>query len=74
MNQIIEQGMKRNTNLRLIVASPTADRIIGHHAFLDRNPRVSAISDKAERIFNKKLLREEIRKIQRDTSTEAPFR
>jgi hypothetical protein len=73
VNQIIEQGMKKNANLRLIVASPSSEEIIRRHAFLDKNPRVSAIAHKAEAVFNKKLLREEIRKISKDTSTEAPF-
>jgi NAD-dependent SIR2 family protein deacetylase len=34
VNQIIEQGMKKNANLRLIVASPSSEEIIRRHAFL----------------------------------------
>lgn len=73
VNQIIEQGMKKNAKLRLIVASPDSTEIVRQHAFLDKNPRVSTIPERAETVFNKKLLRQEIRKILRDASTEAPF-
>jgi len=74
VNQIIEQGMRKNANLRLVVASPKASEMTKQHAFLDKNPRVSIITEKAEQIFNKKLLREEIRKTLKDASTEAPFK
>ncbi|WP_446741956.1 SIR2 family protein [Silvibacterium acidisoli] len=73
INQIIDQGMKKNSGLRLIVASPNAAEIVASHSSLDKNPRVSLIAEKAEGIFNKKLLRQEIRKILKDASTEAPF-
>jgi len=73
VNQIIEQGMRKNAGLRLIIASPNAKEILNGHSFLERNPRVSTIPYKAEAIFNKKLLRQEIRKTLKDASTEAPF-
>ncbi|MGB9067525.1 MAG: SIR2 family protein [Candidatus Acidiferrales bacterium] len=74
VNQIIEQGMRKNANLRIVIASPNAGEITKQHAFLDKNPRVSIIAEKAEKVFNKKLLREEIRRTLKDASTEAPFK
>jgi hypothetical protein len=73
VNQIIEQGMKKNANLRIVVVSPNAESAIKDHRFLDRNPRVSTINQDAESALNRKLLRDRIRSVLNDASTEAPF-
>ncbi len=44
VNQIIEQGLKKNSALRIIVVSPCADELARKQRFLNRNPRVSTIS------------------------------
>jgi len=73
INQIIEQGVKRNGNLRIIVVSPSAVARIQSQPFLDRSPRVIPISESAEHALTKKALRDEIRKVLADVSSEAPF-
>jgi hypothetical protein len=73
INQIIEQGMKKNADLRIVVVSPNADDEVKDHRFLDRNPRVSTIAHTTEAALNKKLLRDRIRSVIKDASTEAPF-
>jgi len=73
VNQIIEQGMKKNSSLRIIVVSPDAKQRIQEVRFLDRNPRVFEISADAESAMNKRLLRDQIRVCLRDVSEEAPF-
>ena len=40
---------------------------------MDRNRRVVTIGDDAETALNKKLLRDKIRAVLKDASTEAPF-
>jgi hypothetical protein len=73
VNQIIEQGMKKNSRLRVVVVSPDAKQRIQETRFLDRNPRVFDISDGAESAFNRRLIRDQIRYCLRDVSQEAPF-
>ena len=73
VNQIIEQGMKKNANLRIVVVSPDAESIVKDRRFLDRNPRVSSIGCDAETALNRKFLRDKIRAVLKDASTEAPF-
>jgi len=73
INQIIEQGMKRNSNLRVIVVSPSAVASIRTQPFLDRSPRVIPICESAEHALTKKALRDQIRKVLADVSSEAPF-
>ena len=73
VNQIIEQAMKKNASLRIIVVSPGAEKAIRERRFLDSNPRVVTIGNDAETALNKKLLRDKIRAVLRDASTEAPF-
>jgi len=73
VNQIIEQGMKKNSSLRIIVVSPGAEQRIRDVRFLDRNPRVFDIPNDAEVALNKRLLRDQVRVCLRDVSDEAPF-
>ena len=73
VNQIIEQAMKKNADLRIIVVSPHAETVVKDRRFLDRNPRVTTIASDAEAALNKKLLRDTIRDVLNDASTEAPF-
>jgi NAD-dependent SIR2 family protein deacetylase len=73
VNQIIEQGMKKNSGLRVIVVSPDAKACVQEVRFLDRNPRVFHIPEQAEVALNKRLLRDQIRECLKDVSEEAPF-
>jgi hypothetical protein len=73
VNQIIEQGMKKNSGLRVIVVAPDAQRAVQDVRFLDRNPRVFQVPEQAKIAFNDKLLRNQIRECLKDVSEEAPF-
>ncbi|MCL4853701.1 MAG: SIR2 family protein [Bryobacteraceae bacterium] len=73
VNQIVEQAMKKNANLRVLVISPDAESTVKDQRFLDRNPRVTIIATDAETALNRKHLRDRIRAVLRDASTEAPF-
>jgi hypothetical protein len=74
INQIIEQGVKKNGNLRIIVVSPSAKTGIKTQSFLDRSPRVIPICETAEQALTKKSLRDQVRKVLADASAEIPFR
>jgi hypothetical protein len=73
VNQIIEQGLRKNSALRIVVVSPHADELVRRHRFLDRNPRVSTISKFAKTALDERLLADRIRDILKDVKTEAPF-
>jgi hypothetical protein len=73
VNQIIEQGLKKNSALRLVVVSPQADKLVKAQRFLDRNPRVSTITATAKTSLNDRLLVDRMREVLKDVSTEAPF-
>ncbi len=73
VNQIIEQGLKKNSTLRIVVVSPHADELVRHHRFLDRNPRVSTVVAKAKPALNDRLLADKLCEVLGDVSTEAPF-
>ena len=73
VNQIIEQGLKKNGRLRIIVVSPRAQDSISKEKFLDRNPRVFPVDVGAKTAFNDCLLRDQIRRCLKDAAEEAPF-
>jgi hypothetical protein len=73
VNQIIEQGLKKNGSLRLVVVSPKADELVRSQRFLDRNPRVSTIVGAAKTALNERLLTDRLSEVLKDVSTEAPF-
>jgi hypothetical protein len=73
VNQIIEQGLKKNGRLRLVVVSPKADELVHGQRFLDRNPRVSTIVGAAKTALNERLLTDRLSEVLKDVSTEAPF-
>lgn len=73
VNQIIEQGLRRNQDLRIIVVSPMAEELVHRHRFLDKNPRVSTISKGAKIALNERLLSDRVRGILKDISTDPPF-
>jgi hypothetical protein len=73
VNQIIEQGLKKNDRLRIIVVSPRAQESIRKEKFLDRYPRVFSVEAGAKTAFNECLLRDQIRKCLKDAAEEAPF-
>lgn len=73
VNQIIEQGMKKNGALRLIVVSPSAAERVKQVKFLDRNPRAIAICQDSQTALNMKSLRDQIKSCLRELSQEKPF-
>jgi hypothetical protein len=73
VNQIIEQGLKKNSGLRIVVVSPAAEDLVRQHRFLDRNPRVSTIPTIAKTALNERIVADKIREILKDVKTEAPF-
>jgi hypothetical protein len=73
VNQIIEQGLKKNDRLRIIVVSPRAQESIRKEKFLDRYPRVFPVEASAKVAFNECLLRNQIRTCLKEAAEEAPF-
>lgn len=73
VNQIIEQGLKKNDRLRIIVVSPQAQESIRNEKFLDRYPRVFPVEASAKIAFNECLLRNQIRACLKEAAEEAPF-
>jgi hypothetical protein len=73
INQIIDQGLKKNAQLRIVVVSPQADQVVKSQRFLDRNPRVSTIVAGTKAALNERFLTDRFRDILRDVSTEEPF-
>lgn len=73
VNQIVEQGLKKNSDLRVLIISPHAEDIARQHRFLDRNPRVSTVESTAKTALDERLLADNVREILKDVRTEAPF-
>ena len=73
VNQIIEQGLKKNSDLRILIVSPHAEDVVRQHRFLDRNPRVATIGSTAKTALNERLVADKVRETLKDVRTEAPF-
>ena len=73
VNQIIEQGIKQNTRLRIVVVSPNASSQIKAHGVLDGSPRVLAIDEGARDALNKGTLLGHVNRISEEASAEEPF-
>lgn len=74
VNEIVEQGVKKNARLRIVVVSPHAKESVSKVKFLDRNPRVFAVNSDAKTALNEFRLRDQIRKCLKDAAEEAPFK
>lgn len=73
INEIIEQRMRDNLPLRLVLVSPNADRIKQSNSFLENSPRVTTLSYGALDALNKGAVRSEILRLLEETKQEAPF-
>jgi hypothetical protein len=73
VNQIIEQGIKKNARLRVVVVSPRAKDCITKVKFLDKDPRVFPIEADAKTALNDGTLRDQIKRCLQDAAEEAPF-
>ena len=73
VNQIIEQGIRRNPKLRVVVVSPNASKSIEKLSFLRGYPRVTHIDEKAEVALNTGSLLARIGENLDDIEEEEPF-
>lgn len=73
LNEIIEQRMRQNTKMKVIVVSPNASEAFGAFDFFANNPKVSSIKKGAKEAFNTRLIEKEIRRIVKDLKDENPF-
>lgn len=73
INEIIEQRMRENLPLRMIVVSPSSSRIKDSRAFLEKNPRVLPIDAEAKAALNDGLVKQTVIDLLRETAVEAPF-
>jgi SIR2-like domain len=73
INEIVEQRMRDNVPMRMVLVSPNADWLKQSLPFLENSPRVSTISKGALEAFNTGLVRSEVVKLLKETKQEAPF-
>lgn len=73
INDIIEQRMRDNLPLRLIIVSPRADKIKQTMSFLENSPRVTTINSGAQDALNNGTVRNEVVRVLKETKQEAPF-
>jgi hypothetical protein len=73
INDIIEQRMRDNLPLRLILAAPDAEKLQRSQTFLENSPRVTSINCSALEGLNTGLVRNEVLRLLRETKQEAPF-
>ena len=73
INEIIEQRMRDNLPLRLVLVSPDADTIKQSRPFLENSPRVTPIKLGAKEAVNGGSVRDVILHLLQETQQEAPF-
>ncbi len=73
INEIIEQRMRDNLPLRLVLVSPNSDLIKQGQPFLENSPRVTPIKLGAKEALNGGSVRGAILRLLEETKQEAPF-
>jgi hypothetical protein len=73
INEIVEQRMRDNVPMRMVLVSPNAGQLKQSLPFLENSPRVSTISKKALEALNTGLVRSEVVRLLKETKQEAPF-
>lgn len=73
INDIVEQRMRDNIRLRVVVVSRTADRIKQRVSFLENSPRVTVVNGNAQDALNSGAVRNEVLRVLKETKQEAPF-
>lgn len=73
INEIIEQRMRDNLPLRLVLVSPDSEVIKQSHPFLENSPRVTSIKLGAKEALNGGSVRDAILRLLQETKQEAPF-
>lgn len=73
VNQIIEQGLKKNPALRLVVGAPNVEETVRSIRFLDRNPRVIPVRGGAKELLNDRTLVDAVKQVLKEVSAGGPF-
>jgi hypothetical protein len=73
INEIIEQSLRTNTHLKIIVVSPSAEALVLEHELLNKNPRVTAIPKKSKEALEDGSLLIQVRLIVKESEDEEPF-
>ena len=73
LNEIIEQRLRTNTALRLIVVSPNASKMVTTIQFLNGSPRVQTIDASAKTALTDGLVRRAWRELLTSATDEMPF-
>jgi hypothetical protein len=73
VNEIVEQRMRDNLSLKLIIVSPHAKRIRNASPFLDNNPRVLTLESTALDALNNGSVRDAVVRAIREAKQEIPF-
>jgi hypothetical protein len=73
INEIIKQGLRTNTRLKIVVVSPGANERVQSDPLLNKNPRVTPINKKAKAALEDGSLLKLVRDIVKESEAEAPF-
>jgi hypothetical protein len=73
VNEIIEQRMRENLSMRLVLVCPNAEKLKASRIFLENNPRVIAISSTALAALNDGTVRNQVMELIGETKQEMPF-
>lgn len=73
VNEIIEQGVRSNTRLRIVVVCPSASDSVNRRPILANNPRVILINEKAANALNGGVLFSRVQELLKESAEESPF-
>lgn len=73
VNRIIEQGLRKNQKLRIIVVAPSAEQKTQAISFLERQPRVTTINKGAKEALNNNMIAKKVWELTEETDNEEPF-
>lgn len=73
INEIIEQGVRRNAKLKMVVVSPDAEERIARNPLLNQKARVKPIRKRAREALDDSSLLTRVRELLKESSSEEPF-
>ena len=73
VNEIIEQGLRVNPKLKIVLVSPNATSLIQTVPILNDNPRVITIAKPAREALDQGEVKTTVRKLLKESKEEEPF-
>lgn len=74
INEIIYQGMRTNTRLKLVVVAPDAEAVVSRNSLLNKNPRVYLVPSGAKEVLGNRALLRQVKAIVTEVEQDEPFK